>query len=113
MLPILQMLLHQRCNVQYAVFGVLRLTSTPGLCLQTLCALFHCEYCAFNNVLKCQHAFLAATQETECLEVNLPVLHVEVETVTSWIERQTGRHHCEGLAATTGHKFRPYHSIIK
>lgn len=29
----LQMLLHQRCSMQYAVFRVPRLTSTPGWCL--------------------------------------------------------------------------------
>lgn len=87
----------QRCNVQYAVFGVSRLTST-------LCTLLHCEYCAFKQCPE----MLARLSGSE-----LPVLHVEVETVTSWIEQQTGRHHCEGLAATTGHKFLPYHCIIK
>lgn len=33
MLASLQLLRHQRCSMQYAVFGVPRLTSTPGWCL--------------------------------------------------------------------------------
>lgn len=73
----------------------------------TLCKLFHHKYWLFFDL---KHLFLSQVTVSGSKFVFLPM---EAETVTSWIEQQTGRHHCEGRVSTIGHKFQSYHYIIK